>query len=163
MSADECIELKNIKYKTMLLSPHTADSKTQENISDLDELIKKDKLNSDKLPWSKLNKTMKINKINSFIDDYSKEHKMNDKEKEDLQKLLQDSLNKKLLQKAKDVVYDKSDGTIKTIPNLMFNKVSRKHTIKNAERKVSALKSLAPKKKTVKNKSDTNKSKDIKK
>ena len=53
----------------------------------VDELIKKDKLNSDKLPWSKLNKTMKINKINSFIDDYSKEHKMNDKEKEDLQKL----------------------------------------------------------------------------
>ena len=100
---------------------------------------------------------MKINKINSFVDDYSEQYKMNDKEKEDLQRLLQDSLNKKLLQKAKDVVYDKSDGTIKTIPNLMFNKVSRKHTIKNAERKVSHLKSLAPKKKTVKNKSDTNK------
>tara|TARA_E500000178_G_C16903179_1_gene699036 strand:+ start:83 stop:568 length:486 start_codon:yes stop_codon:yes gene_type:complete len=159
MSADECIELKNIKYKTMLLSPHTVDSKTQENISNLDELIKKDKLNNEKLPWSKLNKTMKINKINSFVDHYSRENKMNNKEKDDLRKLLQDSLNKKLLQKAKDVIYDKNDGIIKTIPNLIFNKVSRKHTIKNSEKKVSALKSLAPKKKTVKNKSDTNKSK----
>ncbi len=157
MSADECIELKNIKYKTMLLSPHTEAIKTQENIDNLDELIKKDKINSEKLPWSKLNKTMKISKINDFVINYSKENKMNEKEKEDLQKLLQDSLNKKLLQKAKDVVYDKSDGVIKTIPNLLFNKISGKHTIKNNEKKVSALKSLAPKKKTVKNKSDTNK------
>ena len=106
---DECIELKNIKYKTMLLSPHTEAIKTQENIDNLDELIKKDKINSEKLPWSKLNKTMKISKINDFVINYSKENKMNEKEKEDLQKLLQDSLNKKLLQKAKDVVYDKSD------------------------------------------------------
>ena len=156
---DECIELKNIKYKTMLLSPYTVDNKTKQNIDNLDDLIKQDKMNVEKLPWSKLNKTMKLGKLNQFADEYSNEHKMNEKETADLKTLLHDSLTKKLLQKAKDVVYDKNDGSIKNIPSLQFSKASRKHTIKNTERKVSHLKSLAPKK-TVKNKSDTNKKKE---
>ena len=46
---DECIELKNIKYKTMLLSPYTVDNKTKQNIDNLDDLIKQDKLNVEKL------------------------------------------------------------------------------------------------------------------
>jgi hypothetical protein len=157
MSADECIELKNIKYKTMLLSQDTINTKTKQNLSSLDDLIKQDKLSSKNMPWSKLNKTMKLNKLNSFVDSYSD---LSDCEKDDLKDLLHKSLDKKLLQKAKDIVYDKTDGIIKNIPNLQFNKVSRKHTIKNTEKKVSALKSLAPKKKTYKNKSETNRKKE---
>jgi|TARA_Y100000389_G_scaffold42190_1_gene36888 hypothetical protein len=158
---DECVELKNIKYKTMLLSPENVevDYKTKQNLINLDDLIKQDKLHTDNLPWSKLNKTMKLGKLNEFVEKYSKTHDMNCNEKNDLIKLLHDSLNKKLLQKAKDISYDKNDGTIKNIPNLVFNKNSRKHTLKNNEKKTSALKSLAPKNrpKTVKNKSDKKK------
>jgi len=158
---DECIELKNIKYKTMLLSPENVevDYKIKQNLINLDDIIKQDKLHTEKLPWSKLNKTMKLCKLNEFVEKYSKTQDMNCNEECELIKLLHDSLNKKQLQKAKDINYDKNDGTIKNIPNLVFNKNSRKHTLKNNEKKTSALKSLAPKNrpKTVKNKSDKEK------
>lgn len=53
----------------------------------------------------------------------------------------------------------KNNGIIKNIPGLSFNKSSKKFTIRNTEKKTSPLRSLAPKnkKKTVKNKSDKNK------
>jgi len=156
---DECIELKNIKYKTMLLSPENStiiDYKTKHNFTNLDDLIKQDKLHTETLPWSKLNRTMKLGKLNEFVENYSETHDMNSNEKNELIKLLHESLNKKQLQKVKDINYDKNTGTIKNIPNLVFNNNSRKHTIKNNEKKTSALKSLAPKNrpKTIKNKSD---------
>lgn len=159
---DECVELKNIKYKTMLLSHENTtlvDYKTKQNLINLDELIKQDKLHTETLPWSKLNKTMKLGKLDEFVENYSKTNNMTSNEKNELIKLLHDSLTKKLLQKAKDISYDKNDGIIKSIPNLLFNKSSRKHTIKNVEKKTSALKSLAPKNrsKTAKNKSDKKK------
>jgi hypothetical protein len=155
---DECVELKNIKYKTMLLSPENVDVdyKTKLNLLNLDDIIKQDKLYTENLPWSKLNRTIKLCKLDEFVEKYSKTNDMNCNETNELIELLHESLNKKQLQKAKDISYDKNDGLIKNIPNLVFNKNSRKHTLKNVEKKTSALKSLAPKKrpKTVKNKSD---------
>ena len=76
-----------------------------------------------------------------------------------MEELLYDSLNKRLLQKTKDITYDKSTESIKNIPNLIFNKNLKKFTIKNTDKRESPLRSLAPKskKKTVKNKSDKNK------
>ena len=156
--SDECLELKNIKYKTMLVSPESMEVKTKQNIKNIDEMIKRDKANSEKLPWNKLNKTMKIGKLNNYIEQYSNSNKINKEDREQLTNLLHDSLNKKLLQKAKDIVYDKECGVIKNIPNLIFNKtLKKKFTIKNSEKKPSVLKSLAPKKKTVKNNSEKNK------
>ena len=156
---DECVELKNIKYKTMLLSPNNMDVKTKGNVLNLDEIIKQDKINNEKLPWNKLNKTVKLKKINDYIKIYSKSNEISNDVSDELKTLLHTSIDNKMLQKAKDIVYDKNDGIIKNIPGLTFNKSSKKFTIRNTEKKVSPLRSLAPKnkKKTVKNKSDKNK------
>tara|TARA_Y100000741_G_scaffold357019_1_gene334370 strand:+ start:117 stop:599 length:483 start_codon:yes stop_codon:yes gene_type:complete len=152
---DECIELKNIKYKTMLVSPETMEVKSKQNIKNIDEIIKRDQAITDKLPWNKLNKTIKLNKLDNYIEEYSISNNINIDEREQLTTLLYDSLNKKLLQKAKDIVYDKECGVIKNIPILVFNKtLKKKFTIKNGEKKISPLRSLAPKKRTAKNKSD---------
>jgi hypothetical protein len=156
---DECIELKNIKYKTMLLSSENTalvDYKIKQTLTNLDEFIKQDKLHVETLPWSKLNKTMKLGKLDEFVENYSKTNNITCNEKTELIHLLQDSLNRKLLQKAKDINYDKNNGVIKNIPNLIFNNSSRKYVIKNNEKKTSALKYLAPKNrpKTIKNKND---------
>tara|TARA_X000000368_G_scaffold221931_1_gene175166 strand:+ start:611 stop:1147 length:537 start_codon:yes stop_codon:yes gene_type:complete len=158
---DECVELKNIKYKTMLLSPNgNIKEDKKKNILNIDDIINNDKFNNEKIPWNRLNKTIKLIKINKFIEEYCKTNKLNEVEKKNLEELLYDSLNKRMLQKTKDITYDKNTETIKNIPNLIFNKNLKKFTIKNTEKRVSPLRSLAPKskKKTAKNKSDKNKS-----
>jgi len=157
---DECVELKNIKYKTMLLSTNgNINDHNKKNIFNIDDIVNNDKFNNEKIPWNRLNKAIKLIKINKFIEEYCKTNKLNDVEKKNLEELLYDSLNKRLLQKTKDITYDKSTESIKNIPNLIFNKNLKKFTIKNTDKRESPLRSLAPKskKKTVKNKSDKNK------
>ena len=143
----------------MLLSTNTMDIKTKENVLNLDEIIKQDKINNEKLPWNKLNKTLKLKKINDYIKMYSKLNEISSDVSDELKTLLYTSIDNKMLQKVKDIVYDKNNGIIKNIPGLTFNKGSKKFTIRNSEKKVSPLRSLAPKnkKRTVKNKSDKNK------
>ena len=55
-------------------------------------------------------------------------------------------IDKKQLQKTKDVIYDKDMGQIKSIPNLLFNKITKKFTIKRNDKQNSTIKSLGPKK-----------------
>ena len=70
---------------------------------------------------------------------------------------LKDCLDKKKLQRVKDVIYDKTTGMVKEIPALHYVKSSKHFTLKNIDKRVSTLKSLAPKKvnKSIKNKINT--------
>ena len=61
-------------------------------------------------------------------------------------------MERKKLQRVKDVQYDKENGKIISIPGLKFNSKSCKFTLKNIDKKGSTLKSLAPKKKIRKRK-----------
>ena len=67
---------------------------------------------------------------------------------------LKDSLDKKKLSRVKDVIYDKENGVVKEIPALLYTKSNKHFTLKNIDKRVSTLKSLAPKKGngTIKNK-----------
>ena len=68
-----------------------------------------------------------------------------------------DCLDKKKLQRVKDVSYNKETGEIKDIPALYFNKPTKHFTLKNVDKRVSTLRGLTPKKKqgTAKNIKDT--------
>ena len=61
MKSEECIELKNIKYKSMLLN-NNADEvvETVENMSNLDHFLEGEKKNNSGEPWAKLDKTSKL-------------------------------------------------------------------------------------------------------
>ena len=59
-------------------------------------------------------------------------------------------MNRKKLQRVKDVIYDIETQVIVNIPALIINKQTKKYTIKSLDKKVSTLKSLAPRK--IKNK-----------
>ena len=59
---------------------------------------------------------------------------------------LKDCIDRKKLQRVKDVIYDKEIGTIKEIPSLCYVKSNKHFTLKNLDKRVSTLKSLAPKK-----------------
>ena len=146
-STDECQELKNIKYKSMML--HGApiqETKSNNDIANLDIFLENEKNNNKNEPWSKLDKTAKIKKIITFAEIYKEEQKMDDEESKLLVAFLKDCLDRKRLSRVKDVTYDKTTGLIKDIPSLHFVKASKHFTLKNMDKRVSTLKSLPPKK-----------------
>lgn len=144
---DECLELKNIKYKSMMM--HGAPIKetaTNNDLSNLDKFLENEKNNNKSEPWSKLDKTARIRKITAFVEIYKEEQDINDDECKLLTSFLKDCLDRKRLSRVKDVIYDKTTGLIKEIPSLHYNKAIKHFTLKNMDKRVSTLKSLPPKK-----------------
>jgi hypothetical protein len=154
---EECIELKNIKYKTMLINGVTLnESKASQSIHNLDKFLENEKNSNENEPWCKLNKTIKIKKMTEYvIEVYKTKHNLDDTECDNLIIFLKDCLDRKKLQRIKDVIYDKENGTIKEIPALTYTRVTKHFTLKNIEKRISTLKSL-PQNKSNKNKNVNN-------
>ncbi len=151
----DCNELKTLKYKSMVLNGIPwPENKASSNLDNLDKFLENEKNINAGEPWSKLDKTAKTKKLAIFAENYKKANELSDLEYELLLNFFIDCLNKKKLQRVKDVNYNKETGEIKDIPALIFNKQSNNFTLKNLDKRVSTLKGLAPKKKqgTIKNK-----------
>jgi len=156
---DECVELKNIKYKSMLLNGSNEEVKeTVENVSNLDSFLEEEKQTSSNEPWIKLNKTTKLIKFQEFVEKYSIDNKLNQDETTDLFKFLSTNLDRKRFLKTKEVNYDKDSGVILSIPSLFYNSSNKKFTLKRSDKRQSTLKSLAPKKTKNKKNIDINNS-----
>ena len=154
---NECSELKNIKYKTMLLNGNPLqETKSSNDLSNLEKFLEDEKNSNSNEPWCKLNKTIKTKKMLEFVERYKIEKKLDQNETNIMINFLKDCLDKKKLQRVKDVIYDKTNGIVKDIPALHYVKSNKHFTLKNVDKRVSTLKSLAPKKinKSIKNKSD---------
>lgn len=146
-NVEECIELKNIKYKSLMSNGIAwPDTKSANNLTNLDTFLENEKNNNINEPWSKLDKTIKTKKLLYFAENYKTEKQISEEEYNSLVAFLKDSLDRKKLQRVKDVIYDKVSGQIKDIPGLFHNKIKNHFTIKNVDKRVSTLKSLAPKK-----------------
>ena len=146
---EECIELRNIKYKSMLLKKTNTKQLTKCNSNvDIDSFLEKERTQNKEDQWAKLDKSMKMSKIMTFVESYSSENKLNDKDKTLLHDFLLYCLEQKKLTKTKDVVYDKVSGTITSIPCLLYTQtLGKKFTLKRCEKRPSTLSSLAPKSK----------------
>jgi len=152
---DECVELKNIKYKTMLLNGNTfKETKSSNNLMNLDKFLEDEKNNNKNEPWCKLDKTIKTVKLLEYVEEYKKINQITEEEEKMLITFLKDCLDRKKLQRVKDVIYDKVTGTVKDIPGLVYTKGTKHFTLKNIDKRISTLKSLPPKKAqgTIKNK-----------
>lgn len=148
VNKDECIELKNIKYKTMLMNGNLIqETKSSIDLNNLEQFLENDKTNTQNEPWNKLDKTIKIKKCMIYADEYTKKNNLTKEEDSILRIFLKDCLDRKKLQRVKDVIYDKSTGEIKDIPAIIFNKLKLHFTLKNIDKqRISTLKSLPPKK-----------------
>lgn len=143
----ECQELKNIKYKTMLLNgAPLQETKSSNNLTNLDKFLESEKNNNINEPWCKLNKTIKTKKLQDYVELYKTQNNLTDDECNILILFLKDCIDRKKLQRVKDVLYDKENGAIKEIPALHYIKATKHFTLKNIDKRVSTLKSLAPKK-----------------
>ena len=160
---EECLELKNIMYKTMLINGNPLpETKSEKDLSNLDKFLESEKINNVNEPWCKLNKTVKTKKLVDFVEKYKNDNNLDNEETKLLTSFLKDCIDRKKLQRVKDVVYDKTNGSIKEIPALSYTKANKHFTLKNIDKRVSTLKSLAPKKGqgTIKNKNATKKEDD---
>jgi len=144
---DECMELKNIKYKTMLMNGTSMkETKTSSDMDNLERFLETEKIHNKAEPWCKLDKTVKIQKLLVYVEEYKDKNELTDGDKSSMLRFLKECLSKKRLNRVKDVVYDRETGTIKEIPALIFNKQTKHFTLKNVDKRVSTLKSLPPKK-----------------
>ena len=156
MANEECRELKNLKYKTMLLNGNNKKtlSSVIKDVENLDFLLDEETQQNKKETWNKLDKSIKMTKINEYIKNLTEKHKLTDIEIKTLQDFFSVNLDKKNLYKNKDVVYKKETGTLESIPNLQFNNTTRKFSLKKTQTttSTSTSKSLGPtrKKKSVK-------------
>ena len=157
----DCNELKTLKYKSMILNGIPwPENKSSSDLANLDKFLENEKVTNTNEPLSKLDKTAKLKKLIVFDNNYKSINNLSDYEYESLIMFFRDCLDKKKLQRVKDVNYNKETGDIKDIPALAFNKPSNHFTLKNIDKRVSTLKGLTPKKKqgtskNIKNKDDT--------
>ena len=140
-------EYKSIKFKSMMLSsPINTIRNSATDMGMLDKFLENEKTTNSVEPWNKLDKTVKIRKLTSFAEEYKTKNMLSQEEYSKLIVFLKDCLDRKKLQKVKDVVYDKVNGEVKDIPALHHNKTVNHFTLKNNDKHVSTTRSLAPKK-----------------
>ena len=144
--SDVCQELQNIKYQTMLLNHNSKIYEYTPNTENIEIFLKNEKESNKNKPWSKLSKASKLKKITNYAMTYSKENNLTNKETEELRTYLLKCLERKKLQRQKDVIYDIETNTIKSISALVYNKTTHKFTLKRQDKKTSTLKCLPPKK-----------------
>jgi hypothetical protein len=145
MSYEECQELKNIKYKTMLLSGNKKNiSSITNEVSNLDLMLDNESKQNKKESWNKLDKSVKMTKVNEYIDTLVEKHNLSLDEQNNLKDYLSSSLDKKSLHKNKDVVYIKETGKLESIPILQFNNVTRKFSLKKQQQQIQTSRSLGP-------------------
>jgi hypothetical protein len=150
--SDTCQELQNIKYQTMLLNHNSKIYSKAPNTDNIEIFLENEKASNKTKPWSKLSKASKLKKLHEYVTTYSVEKKLTDEEMIKLKKYISHCLERKKLQRQKDVIYDMETNKIKSIPGLSHNKTSNKFTLKRqGDKKTSTLKCLAPKKKKNKN------------
>jgi len=155
VNTEECIELKNIKYKTMLLSGvPIKETKSANDLSNLEKFLENEQNNNKNDPWCKLDKTIKTKKLIEYVTSYKAENKLDEEESELLIIFFKDCLDRKKFQRVKDVIYDKENGLNKEITTLSYTKETKHFTLKNIDKRVSTQKSLPVKKTqgTIKNK-----------
>ncbi len=136
---DECVELKNINYQTMLLNKKVAEKpRAQNNVCEVSEFLKREKTRDKNLPWTKLEKATKLKKLAAFAKTFPAKYSNT------LKDYLFQCLERKRLQRKKDVNYNITEGKIKSIVGLTLNKAKGRYTLKSVG-KGSTLKCLAPK------------------
>ena len=141
MSKDNCHDLKNLQYKTLLNKKSTLSIKNTDNLNNIEVLLEKEKVIAKNNSWNKLDKTTKILYLNNYVDSYSK-HELTNNEKTEFKKYLINLINRKQLQKKSDIIYNKKENKISDIPIINFNKETRKFKQKRNDKKNSTLSSL---------------------
>ena len=115
------------------------------DVKQLDDILEKEKIRNKGDVWIKLDKTDRYQRLLEYADKHGKETNMSSKDLKLLKTFFKSCLDRNKLNKSKDVVYNKEERIILSIPALHYNQVTKNFTLKIMDNKrVSTLKSLTP-------------------
>lgn len=120
------------------------------DISDINKLLEMEKQNNKNESWNKIDKSLKIQKLHGYAEKYGKENSLPVKVIKSLKVFFSECLDNNKLSKSKDVIYDREKHEITSIPLLTMN-ANKNFTLRQNEKRQSTIKSLTPKRTTVKN------------
>jgi hypothetical protein len=148
-SSDDCHELKNIAYKTMLINGNDInpiyESDKKKNI--INSFLENESNVNRNESWNKLDRTQKLIRLNKYAEIIAKKNfNLSDEEVDSLKKYFLKCLDRKNLMKSKEVIYNKEIGEITGIPLLFYNSENKIFVLKKDEKHVSTVKSLPEKK-----------------
>ena len=143
MEKEECTELKNIQYQTMLLSGNKIVTTNYDEVTStrIDSFLQKEKEMNKNESWNKLDRAVKYNKFVDFSNKYI-ENNVTTLTSDDLLVFLKGCLDKKRLMSNKEVVYCKEEQQIMSIPSLKYK--NSRFGLERCEKRVSTMKSLTP-------------------
>ena len=148
---DNCQELKNIAYKTMLQNGNNIipETKNVSNDEKITTFLESESHANKQESWTKLDKTQKLMRLNNYVDNFLREkHNLSENEVNTTKKYLQKCIERKNLQKTKEITYNKQENFIENIPYLQFIESSRTFILKKDDKHISTVKCLPPDKKT---------------
>jgi len=145
---NNCKELQNIAYKTKRFNgTEIVPIVVNTNNSTLVNFLNNETMANEKENWCKLDKTQKVKKLVNYVELMEKKYCLTSEESSKCKSYLIRCLERKALNKAKDVNYDKITGSILDIPHLLFDSILRVFILKKDDKHVSTVKSLPLEKK----------------
>tara|TARA_B100000902_G_C27223535_1_gene870934 strand:- start:337 stop:870 length:534 start_codon:yes stop_codon:yes gene_type:complete len=141
---EECHDLSNLKYKTLLANGKKNAFPTHKKVdaSKIEAILENEMNTQKKLSWSRLDRIDKIQKLCSYAEKYCKENALGGVDLSTMKTYLTAAVNRNRLHKVREVKYNKDTGEVECIPQLLFNKLSRKFTLKRGDKRISTLSSL---------------------
>jgi len=120
---------------------HEYSSTTQSNsLSMIDNFLESEKATNNTEQWCKLNKSVRLEKLTQFASEYSAKYNLSPEDEILLAQFFRDCLDKKKLNKVKDVTYNKVTGIVIDVPLLVFNKGTKSFTLKKIVKNSTTLK-----------------------
>jgi hypothetical protein len=135
------------KKSLLIASGSLTASTSTEEVDKVHEMLEKEKQTNKLDSWNKIDKMMKLRKLNAFADRYARQNNLSIQEIKALKSFFSQCLDTMRLCKSKDVVYDRETQEIKSIPSLFMHPSHRNFTLRIMDvKRVSTIKSLTPSK-----------------
>jgi hypothetical protein len=120
--------------------------------NNIDHLLEQEKNDNKTESWNKLNQTTKTEKLHIYAETYGHKKGYNPTQIKKLKAYFSHCLQEKKLSKTKDVHYDKIKQEVIEVHGLQFN--NNNFTIRSDTKRVNTIKSLTPKRTTLKDKNN---------
>lgn len=119
----------------MLLNGNNRDiapSAEHSDLTNIEDILDRERGREQKEPWNRVDKTAKVQKLLMYADVVASREKLSKQDKLSLRVQLIAYLDKKLLQRNRDVTYNKEDGLITDIPALEWASSPNRFTLRRS-------------------------------
>ena len=128
----------------MLLSGNAniAPGSNRADLSSVEYILDQERGRKQNDPWNRLDKSIKVQKLLSYADTVATRQGLSKSDKTSLRSQLIGYLDKKLLQRNKDVTYDREQGIVSDVPSLEYSTGTRRFTLRRGNRSSSSQRAI---------------------